>query len=304
MPNKVNIGLVNAATPTPLRPDGTVDRASIRKLAAHWVNIGLDGVMVLGTMGEGRFLSDTDRDAMVAGSLEHAGDRLTVFATVADLSVARMIERSKRYAALGAPAAVVCVPPGAAPQKAIDSVRAVADASPIPVAYYDIPENTGVNLVLEQHLQILEHPNIVTMKDSSGNALLAQAYTSDKYRPRVKLLVGNEYLVVHSCLIGFDGVLHGGGALTGWQVRHIWNMTRDGHIAEAMKLDRERALCLGEIYNRFSTPLQNVLGQKYALHLLGAMDHAVDSDGKQLDDKAKQRVKAAVDAHIDWLKPY
>ncbi len=300
--SKSTVGLVNAATPTPLGPDGTLDRASVKKLAQRWIGLGLDGVMVLGTMGEGRFLSDVDRDAMLELSLAHAGDQVTVFATVADLSRARMIERAKRSAQLGAPIAVVCVPPGAPAKQAIADVRAVADAAPIPVAYYDIPENTGVKLVLEQVLEILTHPNIVAMKDSSGNPLLAQALTSTTYRPKnMKLLVGNEYAVTPSQMLGYDGVLHGGGALTGKHVRQIWELAATGKYAQALAEDRANSLCLGRIYNRFSTPLQNVLGQKYALHLLGAMDHAVTVDGAQLDDASKARVKAAVDEYRAWL---
>lgn len=86
-----------------------------------------------------------------------------------------MVERAKRYAKLGAPCVVVCVPPGASPTAAIAAARAVADASPVPVAYYEIPANTGVQLVLDEVLEIISHENIIAMKDSSGNALLAQA---------------------------------------------------------------------------------------------------------------------------------
>ena len=297
------VGIVHAATPTPLLPDGTLDKNSVPKLAKHWVGLGLDGVMVLGTMGEGRYLTDSDRDAMVSLSLNHAGDDLTVFATVADLSVSRMIERAKRYASLGAAMVVVCVPPGASPKEAVAAARAVADASPVPVAYYEIPGNTGVNLVLEEMLEILTHPNIVTMKDSSGNSLIGQALASEQYKPaNMKLLIGNEYAVVNSFQMGYDGVLHGGGALTGKHVRQIWETAKSGDFQKASQMDRENSICLGRIYNRFSRPLENVLGQKYALHLLGAMDYAVDVDGKQLSDSAKERVKKAVDDHRSWLE--
>src|SRR5689334_16082752 len=98
----LKIGPIHAATPTPLSPDGQLDRASVPKLARHWIDIGLDGVMLNGTMGEGMYLPDATRDAFVEVALEHAGTKLTIFATAADMSRARMRERALRYAKMGA----------------------------------------------------------------------------------------------------------------------------------------------------------------------------------------------------------
>lgn len=293
-------GPVNAAVPTPLDPDGRVDVASIPKYIDRLVGLGLNGAMILGTMGEGRFLSNADRDLMVEKTLEAAGDRITIYCTVADASRALMIERAKRYVKMGAHAIVVCITPGRPAPKGITDVHAVADASEKPCAYYDIPVNTGVNLVLNQLLDILTHDNIKVMKDSSGNDLVAQALPAHK-PDGVSIFHGSEYRIAHTALLGYDGCLHGGGALTGRHVRMIWNAVKEGRIDDALKMDRENTLCLAKIYNRFEPNLQNVLGQKYALHLMGAMDHACDVDRNTLPDDAKQRVKQAVDAH-DWLK--
>jgi 4-hydroxy-tetrahydrodipicolinate synthase len=301
MPKPLTIGPVNAASPTPTLADGEIDLPSVPKLARHWIGLGLDGVMVLGTMGEGLVLSDNARNVFLQKALEAVNGRLTIFATAADLSRQRMIERARRYASMGADCIVLCVPPKVPVPKAIADVKATAEACPIPCAYYDIPENTGTNLVLSEMLDILTHPNIVACKDSSGNALIAQALTSAEFRPRVKLLHGNEYATVHSALLGYDGVLHGGGAITGRYVRATLDAIAAGNVAEAIRLDREKSLLLAQVYNRFSRPLQNVIGQKYVLHLLGAMDqvHAVEMT---LSDADKARVKAAVDKHRAMLE--
>src|SRR5262245_1960353 len=95
------IGPINAATPTPLTPEGCLDHASARRLAKRWKDTGLDGVMVLGSMGEGLRLSDQVRDSFLELALAEAGDRLTIFATAADFSAARMRERAAKYAAMG-----------------------------------------------------------------------------------------------------------------------------------------------------------------------------------------------------------
>jgi len=140
------------------------------------------------------------------------------------------------------------------------------------------------------------------MKDSSGNDLLSNVLPA--YKPDgVSLFHGTEYRIAHTALLGYDGALHGGGTLTGKHVRMIWEAAKAGRIDDAIKMDRINTICLATIYNRFSSnPLQNILGQKYALTLLGALDHAVDVECQQLDDASKARVKKAVDEHRSWLE--
>jgi 4-hydroxy-tetrahydrodipicolinate synthase len=298
---KLKIGPINAASPAPLDASGAFDRASARKLAQRWRAIGLDGVFVLGSMGEGLVLADRDRDALVQAALEDAGDRMKVFVGTADSSAARMRERALRYARFGAPCVVLNITPNAAPKQAVAEVLSVADACPVPCAYYEAPFNTGTALVLEELLQILEHPNIVAFKDSSGNALIAQGITAPQYRPAgVALLSGTEYHTTYSAMLGYDGVLHGGGVLTGALVRRTWDLAKAGRLDEAMALDRESSLTLAAIYNRFSRPLQNIAGQKHALKLLGSLDHDT-TIGTTLDEPSRQRVAQAVERAKSWL---
>jgi len=294
-------GPINAATPTPLMPDGSLDRDSARKLCKRWLDAKLDGVFLLGSMGEGPFLSDTVRNGLVEIALEEVGDRLTVMACAGDVSRARMMERALRYADLGVHCVVLFLPPKIPAPKAIADVLAVADACPVPCAYYDIPANTGTPLVVDEILSILSHENIHVLKDSSGNALIQQGLTSERRPADCLLWDGNEYHAVFTHLAGYDGVLHGGAALTGLWVRKIWNLMEEGRYQEAEDLDRKKALFLARVYNRFSRPLQNTIGQKYALKLLGYLDHEAVVIDQSLDEASRERIQAAVEEHRDWL---
>lgn len=301
MPN-LKIGIINAASPTPLKPDGSFDRASAKKLCRRWTSIGLDGVFVLGSMGEGPLLSDEVRNIWVETALQEAGDKMTVFAGAADVSMSRMRERAVRYAKMGAHCVVLCIPPKLSPAQSVTDVKAVADACPAPCAYYEIPENTGTPLVLNEILDILSHPNIKVCKDSSNNPLISRALNSRNFKPNnVFLMDGIEYQTVYSRLLGYDGVLQGGGVLTGRWVRKIWDLAGEGKIAEAMDLDFKKSLFLAKVYNRFSRPLQNAAGQKYALQLLGALDNAAVVNGQSLDDNARARVKEAVEEYWEFV---
>ena len=301
MPSPLQIGPINAATPAPLLPDGRLDRSSVKKLAQRWRDVGLDGVFVLGSIGEGLVLSDDVRNEFVEASLEATDRRITIFAGTSDSSRQRMRERAIRYARMGAHCIVLCIPAGIAPAKGVADVLAVAEACPAPCAYYENPFNTITALVLDELLEILAHPNIVALKDSSNNALIAQALTSPKHRPRdVKLLYGIEYATTFAAGVGYDGVLHGGGVLTGRRVRQIWDLARRGEHLQALALERELSLCLAQIYNRFSRPLQNVAGQKHALKLLGAMDHDTAVE-QHLSDADRARIAKAVEQN-PWLR--
>ena len=297
-------GIVNAASPTPITPDGGFDAASARRLCRRWMDIGLDGAFVLGTMGEGPLLSDAVRNAWLETALAEAGERVTIFAGTFDSSRARMRERALRYARMGAHCVVLCATPNTSPARAVEDVLAVADACPAPCAYYEAPFLSGTALALEEILRILAHPNIRALKDSSYNTGLSQGITAPEFRPEgVFLMDGAEYHTVFSALVGYDGVLHGGGVLTGRRVREVWQAVRAGDIPRAVALDREKSNFLSTVYHRFSRPLQNTIGQKYALKLLGVLHHETVLADQRLDDADRARIERAVAAHRPWLDP-
>src|SRR4029079_6385651 len=162
---------------------------------------------------------------------------------------------------------------------------------PVPCAYYEVPIVTGVTLNLCEIGEILSHPNICALKDSSNNALLAQAITARGFRrDGVKLLDGVAYPVTYSAVLGYDGVIHGGGALTGRGVRCIWTAAKSGDLQKAIELDRRNSLCLGTIYNRFSGGLQNIAGQKYALKLMGLFTDERAMVDQPLDEASHERI--------------
>jgi 4-hydroxy-tetrahydrodipicolinate synthase len=301
---QLKIGPINAATPTPLKPDGSFDRASAKRLCRRWIDQKLDGVFLLGTMGEGAYLSDRTRNEFVELALEEAGDQTTILVNVADASRARMQERALRYAKMGAHCIVTFLPGYQLPPSfGIAAVRAVADACPVPCGYYEYPVESGTALVLSELLQILSHPNIVVYKDSSINPLIAQGITSKEFRPKhVKLLDGVEYHAPRSCALGYDGILHGGGVMNGLWVRRIWDLTAAGRVKEAMELDRAKALFFAQVSNRFNRPVQNIIGLKYVLKLLGHLDSETVAIDQSLTQADRQRIARAVKQYRKFIE--
>jgi dihydrodipicolinate synthase/N-acetylneuraminate lyase len=301
-PMALRIGPINAATPTPLTSDGSFDREGAERLCRRWSDVGLDGVLLLGSMGEGLLLPDQVRTAFVECALEQAGDSLTVFVSAADRTMEAMLERALRYASMGAPCIVLSAPVGVSPREAVDQVRAVAELCPVPCAYYEVPPVTSVTLNLCEITEILSHPNICAFKDSSNNALLAQALTSSQFRrDGVKLLDGVEYRAAYSQSLGYDGVIHGGGVMTGRGVRCTWSAAQEGEIQRAIQLDRRNSLFLGRIYNRLSGPVQNIAGQKFALKLMGLFSHERAMVDQPLNGAAHDRIAGALAENQEWI---
>ncbi len=297
------LGPINAASPTPLCADGGCDLEAARNLCRRWREIALDGVLILGSMGEGPMLSDKTRDDFVEVVLLETDDALPVFVSVADVSRQRMLERARRYVKMGAKWIVVTAPPGQSNGRVLADVKSIADACPVPCMYYEVPVNTGVTLQLDDLLDLVSHPNVRAIKDSTGNALLAQALTSEQYRPQgVTLFDGTEYHAALSAALGYDGVIHGGGTLTALAVRAIWAAACEGRWEEAFRIDRENSLFLASVYNRFSRPLQNIAGQKYALQLLGVFQSIECCVDQAVDDLSRARIEQAVTAYLGWLR--
>ena len=301
-PTSQELGVINAASPTPLDAAGDCDLEATRSLCRRWRHLPLDGVLLLGSMGEGPLLSDRARESFVDGARGETAGSPTLFVSVADLSRQRMIERARRSAALGAGWIVITATPGQSVSRALADVRSVAEAAPVPCIYYDVPVNTGVTFALDDLLELASHPNIHAIKDSSGNALLAQALASPAHRPPgLAVFDGTEYRTAHSAALGYDGVIHGGGVLTARAVRRIWELARQGDWQEAFRLDRENSLFLAAVYNRFSRPLQNIAGQKYALQLLNVFRSADCSVDQTVGEEARARIERAVAGYRQWL---
>lgn len=296
------IGPINAATVTPLTADGDLDVHSAKNLVRRWIDIGLDGAFILGSMGEGRYLTDQNRDTFIEVCMEEAQGQVVIFASAIDSSRQRMLERAKRCASFGVDYVILGLPDGATPA-AVQDVLAVAEACPVPCGYYEVPAATGRPLMISQVLEIAAHDNISLIKDSSKDALLAQALTSPDLKPAdIAVLDGVEYHTAYSAALGYDGVLHGGGALTGKWVRTIWEAVKAGDLDEALALDRAKALFLSAVYNRYSPgPLQTAVGQKHALKILGVLDSDMTAGDQVLNDTDRARIRKAVDAHRNLL---
>jgi len=193
---------------TPFLPGGQLDEAAFRALVAWQIADGIDGLVPVGSTGEAATLTLAERVRVVAITAEVARGRVPVIAGAGASDTAVAIENSVALAAAGATHLLHVSPAySKPPQRGIVAhFRAVADASPLPVVLYNVPGRTASNMEADTTLALAEHPNIVAVKEASGN--LVQIAEIIRRRPAgFVVLSGDDPLTLGVMAQGGEGVI-------------------------------------------------------------------------------------------------
>jgi 4-hydroxy-tetrahydrodipicolinate synthase len=193
---------------TPFDDRGGVDERALAALVEWQVAEGIDGLVPVGSTGEAVTLTPAERERIVRITVERAAGRVPVIAGAGSNDTATAIENSKAMAKAGATHLLHVSPMyNKPPQRGlIAHFRAIADASPVPVVLYNVPGRTASNVLPETTLALAEHPNIVAVKEASGNP--AQIDAIIRARPAgFSVLSGDDGLTLAVMAAGGDGVI-------------------------------------------------------------------------------------------------
>ena len=164
--------------------DGEVDFASYERLLEHALGKGIAGIFPLGTTGESPTIEDDEMEAIVERTVSVVAGRVPVFVGVggnATWKVVKMLKRLERYAFSGIVS--VCPYYNRPSQEGMrEHFTRIAESTDREIIIYNIPYRTGVNLANDTLLELAGLPNIVGVKDSSGN--LAQSIELLRRRPK------------------------------------------------------------------------------------------------------------------------
>lgn len=165
-------GIFPAVT-TPFYPDGAVYYKKIEHNMDRYSRTPIAGMVVLGSTGEAVMLSDEERREVLRVSAQFAAPEKVLIAGTGAESVIETLRLTEYAAKLQYDAALVRTPHFYRPQMTPDAMlafyRTVADSSPLPVLLYTVPPFTAYDLPLEVITALAEHPNIIGIKESSGN---------------------------------------------------------------------------------------------------------------------------------------
>jgi 4-hydroxy-2-oxoglutarate aldolase len=186
---------------------GEVAPVHLRQNVSRLLGAGLDGVVVAGSTGESALLDPDEQRRMVGWVREVIPDQGWLLAGTGAESTRQAVALTRAAAAEGVDAVLVR-PPGyfaaaVSPASLGDYFRAVADASPVPVLVYNIPKYTHLAVAAGLLQQLAAHPNVVGVKDSSGDARNLAAYRDAA--PAWSVFVGSASLLYAALELGCDG---------------------------------------------------------------------------------------------------
>lgn len=297
MNNAAFKGGVWSATPTPLTSDFRVDRPAIRRLVDHHVTIGVSGLMLAGTCGEGPWLTDEQREVLTRTAVEESAGRLRIAVNATDNSVGRVLHNIAAAARHGAEIAVVAAPYfwlNATPTRLVGHYREIARLSPLPIGLYD-RSAAGPYVVPADHLEeVLEEPRIAMVKDSS-NCGIRRGYflAARRRRPELLLLNGNEFKCVDYLREGYDGVLLGGAIFNARLVHRIMAAVRAGDVAAAEKLQTRMNDLMYRVYGGPKIECW-LAGLKELMVRMGLFSTTANIPGYQLTNTCRMQINAAV----------
>lgn len=235
MKNTIFTGAATAII-TPLTKNG-IDYKKFGELIEWQIASGIDAIVVAGTTGEGATLTDDEHREAIRFCVETVRGRVPVIAGTGSNDTAYAIELSRHAAKVGADAMLLVTPYyNKATQKGmIESFRAIADAAGKPCILYNVPSRTGCNLLPESVAVLAEHPNIVAIKEASGN-ISQIAKIAKLCKDKIDIYSGNDDQIVPILSLGGKGVISVLSNILPKETSEMVHAYLDGNPAKALDM--------------------------------------------------------------------
>ncbi|MGB2637070.1 MAG: dihydrodipicolinate synthase family protein, partial [Candidatus Acidiferrum sp.] len=225
------------------------------------------GFVVLGSTGEAVMLSREEADSVLAAVREAAAPNKILIAGTGAESTAETIARTKRAALLGYAVALVKTPyyykPVYRSETYIRHYRAVADASPIPILLYSVPQFTGITLETPEILTLAQHPNIIGIKDSSGNVQRVVEVVAGA-PANFRVLTGGASVIYPALAVGARGAILALAAALPEKCAEVYDLVQRNQHEQARQLQLQLAHASKRIVSE-----NGIAGVKYAMDLRG-----------------------------------
>ncbi len=259
---------VLAPVVTPFDASGDVLDLSafVANVRAH-LTAGCTGVVVTGSSGEAALLDDTERVTLIRAARTVVGRDRWLIAGIGAESTRSTIERAHAAAGAGADAVLVVgphyYPQSGTPVALRSHYTRIAEASPVPVLLYNIPKYMHYALPPAVVHELARHPNVIGMKDSSGDAALLAAYLECQ-GDTFTVLTGHGGTVDAAAAAGVRGAILAVSLFAAALTHALWEAARAGRVSEAHTLQARLLPLARDIVGTLG-----VAGVKAALELVG-----------------------------------
>lgn len=253
---------------TPFNHAGEIYKAKVRHNVERWNRVGLSGYVVCGSTGESVHLTPEEKTAMFGLVAEAAAPGKLLLCGTGVESVRETVALTNQAAGMGYHAAMVRTPHyyknlvSRGEAQAL-YFRAVADQAKIPLMIYNWPQATGVDIPAETVAALSEHPNIIAIKESSGNLEKVGALIRT-VKPGFQVLVGSAPTLYPSLMIGAVGAVLAYANAAPYSVIALWEAFRTREYGAALDWQNRIAHAAFLVTAKYGVP-----GLKHAMDLNG-----------------------------------
>lgn len=246
-------GIITAMV-TPFHDDQTINYEATKNLINHLIDSGVDGLFILGTNGEFYLLEEQEQQDFARFVIAEVGKQVPVFVGVGANATTSVIKNAQAMEAIGADALSVITPyfMPLTQEEVYHHYKKIAENTTLPIIIYNMPSKTGINVEPETIAKLAAFPNIIAVKDSSGNFDNMQQYIEQTKELNFAVLSGSDSLILKALQAGATG----GVAATSNLLPHIlvklYQQWQNNDIAAAEKTQLEieelrRVLKLGTV---------------------------------------------------------
>ena len=275
---------------TPFAENGEIDFDHLRSNLSRWNEWPLDGYVVGGSNGE--FVSQTfdERVAVVKTVREEMSSNHLLIAGAGMHSTQETVELTLAMTAVGADAALIVTPSYYKSKMDLRALRShyytVAQASSVPVLLYNVPANTAVDMPAGTIIELAQHPNIIGIKDSSGDLAKMEAVVH-AVPEGFQVLAGSGSFFLPALTIGAVGLIAALVNIAAGDLKRIHTLFRDGQLDDARNLQKKLIETNSAVTARFG-----VAGLKEALDLLGFYGGPVRSPLQPLLKEEREELRS------------
>jgi 4-hydroxy-2-oxoglutarate aldolase len=273
---------------TPFDEGGGVDASALRSNIERWNRIPIGGYVVLGSTGERVHLSERECLKVIETARAHVAERMSLIVGAGQQSTRATVDEVRLVAGAGADAVLIITPHFYRAEMTQDALvkhyLSVADASPVPLLLYSVPQLTNVSLAPETIARLTEHENIVGVKDSSGD-ILALAETVRLVPESFAVLTGNGSALYPALCAGARGAILAVGCIAPRLAVAIYKAFEAEEHERARAMQQTLTIATRGVLGRYG-----IGGLKAALDMLGYAGGGVRAPLPEASEEARAAI--------------
>tara|TARA_Y100000389_G_C17353564_1_gene459834 strand:- start:204 stop:1088 length:885 start_codon:yes stop_codon:yes gene_type:complete len=269
------------AIATPMNDDGSLDHESLEGLIEFHIENKTDAIISVGTTGESATLNFKEHSEVIKSTLSIVNKRIPVIAGSGANSTSEAIELTERSKELGADGCLLVTPYYNKPTQngLYEHYKNIADEVSIPQILYNVPGRTSVDMLPDTVYRLSSHPNIVAIKEASGN-LERSKDLIEKCADNISIFTGDDKTSVRDLLLGFKGNISVTANVAPLDMHNMCKFAMEGNADKANIINSK----LDTLHDNLFIE-SNPIPVKWALHRMGLIKKGIRLPLTWLDEK-------------------